>query len=703
MSTSVSNELMQADGIKVGVDVGGTFTDLVRHDPTTGSTETFKAFTTPANPSEGFLAAIDRAGLDLSEVAAFLTHGSTTALNTILTRSGAKVGFLGTRGHRDTLDIGRAFREEGHLYDPSWQRPHVARPIVPRYLRRTVNERVRSDGSIIQPLDEDELREVIDRYRDEEVDVIAICFINAYANPSHEQRAREVINEHWPEIKVEISSDISPVPREYDRSITLALNSYVSPVVSTYLHDIREKIGSRGFDRDLYVMQSHGGLMEASLAMEAPIGTMMSGPVAGVLGASYVAGLVDVDHVLAFDMGGTSTDVAAITAGDLSYSKRYQIEWDIYSVLPMVEIGSVGQGGGSIAWRDVAGALRVGPKSAGSLPGPASYGKGGTQPTITDSNTVRGLLQPETFVGGEESLDRSAAVEAVRSLTDGSDEEVEAVSLGIYDIANANMMEAIRGVTIYKGIDPREYSLFCYGSAGGQHISAIAGELQVENIIVPPQPGTFSAFGLICSDLKVDQTAAVVKQVGDLSNEELTEVFDRLERSAVEILEKQGIEPEMIVGERFIEGHYVGQTWETLARAPLGAFDDAKREELVEEFHSTHERLWAFRAEELPLVVLNARVAVLGRTVKPSIPELSKTSNSDPSEALMFSREVQLTSEIAGSIPFYERAKLRPGHVIVGPAAVVEKTSTTILLEGDACTIDKIGNLRIKKERGHGS
>jgi N-methylhydantoinase A len=597
------------------------------------------------------------------------------------------------------LDIGRAFREEGHLYDPSWQRPHVARPLVPRYLRRTVRERIRSDGSVLYALDEDELRVVVDRLRGEEVEIIAVCFINSYTNPVHERRAREVINEHWPEVRVELSSDIAPVPREYDRGITLALNSYVSPVVRTYLGEIDSEIRGRGFERDLYVMQSHGGLMEATLTRDAPIGTMMSGPVAGVLGAKYLSEMIDVPNMLTFDMGGTSTDVACITGGEFAYSKRYQIEWDIYSILPMVEINSVGQGGGSIAWHDTAGALRVGPQSAGALPGPACYGKGGVEPTITDSNAVRGLLQEDTFVGGQEHLDRSAAEKSIRALMNGKDGDVRELARGIYDIANANMMEAIRGVTIYKGIDPREYALLSYGSAGGQHISTIAGELQIENVVIPPHPGTFSAFGLICSDLKVDQTAAVVQHMDKLTNEELTETFARLERSAVELLEKQGIPKAEIVGERFIEGHYLGQTWETVARAPLGEFDDAKRAELVGEFHRTHERLWAFRADDLPLVVLNARVSVLGPTEKPSVPRLAESSNADPGEAHMFAREIHLAAEDSRQVPFYARDRLRPGHVIEGPAAIVETTSTTMLFEGDVCGVDVYGNLRIKKER----
>jgi N-methylhydantoinase A len=260
------------------------------------------------------------------------------------------------------------------------------------------------------------------------------------------------------------------------------------------------------------------------------------------------------------------------------------------------------------------------------------------------------------------------------------------------------MMEAIRGVTIYKGIDPREYALLCYGSAGGQHVSAIAGELQITNVVIPRHPGAFSAFGLICSDLKVDQTAAVVRQIDDLTNEELTEVFAGLERSAIDVLEKQGIAPAQIVGERFIEGHYLGQTWETVSRAPLGKFDEAKRAELIDEFHRTHERLWAFRADELPLVVLNARISLLGRTPKPSITRLSESRSADPGEAHMFDRMVDLTAGEARPLAFYSRDRLRPGHVLEGPAAIVEQTSTTILLEGDTCRMDVFGNLRIAKD-----
>jgi N-methylhydantoinase A len=684
---------------KVGVDIGGTFTDLVTVDVDTGDSEVIKTFTTPQNPSEGFIAAIDRCPTAPNEIETFITHGSTTVINTILTRSGAKVGFLTTRGHRDMLDIGRAFREEGHLYDPSWLRPHVARPIVPRRLRRTVRERIMADGSVLWPLDEAELVRVIERFRRDDVSIVGICFINSYVNPAHEERAREVIHEHWPEVRVELSSEISPVPREYDRAITLALNSYVAPVVGEYLEQIGEQMEERGYRRRLFVMQSPGGAVDANVVKRVPVSTMMSGPVAGVLGAQYLGERLGIGNILTFDMGGTSTDVAAITGGELTYSKRHQIEWDIYSVLPMVEINSVGQGGGSIAWIDAAGALRVGPQSAGSFPGPPCYGRGGTDATITDSNLLRGVLQHDAFVGGEIELDVELSRRASEELGGELGVDPMEVAQGIHDIANANMIEAIRGVTIYKGIDPREYSLLSFGSAGGQHISAIAAELGIENILIPAMPGAFSAFGLLCSDVKVDLTRSVVRQLDDITDEELGESFAELEREAIEALEAQEVSIDDATLERFIEGHYVGQTWETPARAPTGRFDSEAREQLAEEFHRTHERLWAFRAEDLPIIVLNIRVALASPVEKPRLRELDKGDGKPSEEALLYRRPVHLRArdEQAQSIPFYDRSALRAGDRLAGPAAVIEKTSTTLLYEGDVCTTDPYGILRIKK------
>jgi N-methylhydantoinase A len=577
--------------LKVGVDIGGTFTDLVLVDTESGDARVVKASTTPGDPSRGFVDAVDEAAVPLEQVDALITHGSTTAINTVLTRTGARIGFLGTRGHRDLLDIGRAFREEGHLYDASWLRPHVARPIVPRYLRKTVTERILADGSVLWPLDEEEVRAVVSFFQEQDVEIVAVCFINSYVNPEHERRAREVIAEAWPAVRVELSSDIAPVPREYDRGITLALNAYVSPVVGAYLGEIGSAIRERGYRRRLYVMQSAGGAVESDTIRRSPVATLMSGPVAGVLGARFLGGALDIANVLTFDMGGTSTDVAAITGGELAYSKRHQIEWDIYSVLPMVEINSVGQGGGSIAWVDPAGALRVGPQSAGADPGPACYGRGGVEPTITDSNLVRGLIQKDTFQSGHVELVPEAARAALESLGQGVDGQPEDVAQGVYDIANANMMEAIRGVTIYKGIDPREYALLCYGSAGAQHVSAIASELGIREIVVPNLPGAFSAFGLVCSDLKVDLTRSLVRQLHTIADDELTETFEALERDALATLEQQQTPHGGVLVERYIEGYYVGQTWETVARAPAGRFDSTKRAALVEEFHETHERL----------------------------------------------------------------------------------------------------------------
>jgi N-methylhydantoinase A len=683
---------------KIGVDVGGTFTDLVVHDTESGTARVVKTFTTPDDPSRGFLTALDRSEVSLAEVETFVTHGSTTAINTVLTRTGAKVGFVGTRGHRDILDIGRAFREEGHLYDPSWLRPHVARPVVPRYLRRTVTERMLADGSVLVPLDEDELRHALDLFRDEDVTVVAVCFLNSYVNPQHERRAREVIQQAWPGVRVELSSEIAPVPREYDRAITLALNSYVSPVVGAYLGRIGEEIARRGYGRPLHVMQSHGGLVESEIIKTVPVSTLMSGPVAGVLGAQFLGSALGVDNLLTFDMGGTSTDVAAITAGELTYAKRHQIEWDIYSVLPMVEINSVGQGGGSIAWIDAAGALRVGPRSAGAHPGPACYRRGGTEPTITDSNLVRGVLQADTFVGGEIELDIEAARTALETVASAVGGELVDVAQGIYDIANANMMEAIRGVTIYKGIDPREYTLLSFGSAGGQHISAIAGELGIGEILVPHLPGAFSAFGLICSDLKFDATRPVVRPLDVLDDVELTELFTELEREGLALLEEQEIDPQQALVQRWVEGHYVGQTWETVAKAPAGALDGTKRAALQEEFHATHERLWAFRADDLPIVVVNVRVSILGPVEKPRLPELTQRNGAGLEDALMFERHVHLPEASGrGEIPFYARERLFAEDLVKGPAAIVETTSTTLLLPGDVCRVDGHGNLRITK------
>jgi N-methylhydantoinase A len=684
----------------VGIDIGGTFTDLVSFDAESGEASVIKTFTTPDDPSRGFIDALDRCPVKPTEVGAFITHGSTTAINTILTRSGAKVGFLSTRGHRDILDIGRAFREEGHLYDASWLRPHVARPIVPRHLRRTVRERTLADGSVLWPLDEDELAGVVERFREEQVAIVAVCFINSYVNPAHELRARELIGQLWPEVRVELSSEVAPVPREYDRAITLALNSYVAPVVGAYLGKIGAELRRRGYDRKLYVMQSPGGTVESDIIMELPVSTTMSGPVAGVLGAQHLGQVLGIPDLLTFDMGGTSTDVAAITAGELAFSKRHQIEWDIYSVLPMVEINSVGQGGGSIAWIDPAGALRVGPQSSGSDPGPACYGRGGTQATITDSNLLRGILQRDNFVGGQIDLDVDRAREAVEAIARELGTSTMDVAQGIYDIANANMIEAIRGVTIYKGIDPRDYTLVSFGSAGGQHISAIAGELGIREVLIPRLPGAFSAFGLICSDIKVDRTRSIVRELDSITDAELTSSFEELERDALATLAAQDVPAEAAIVQRFVEGYYVGQTWETAAKAPAGAFDPQAREQLAEEFHSTHERLWAFRADDLPIVILNIRVSAVGPVEKPELSQIERGDGTVREAALIHRRPVWLGGEAEGpsTIPFYDRAQLLAGDRVEGPAAIVEMTTTTLMHQGDVCVVDGQGNLRISKE-----
>ena len=449
-------------------------------------------------------------------------------------------------------------------------------------------------------------------------------------------------------------------------------------------------------------MHSAGGTSESAAIQRSPVSTMMSGPVAGVLGAKHVGGLVGIENILTFDMGGTSTDVAAITEGDLQYSKRYQIEWDIYSVLPMVEINSVGQGGGSIAWIDPAGALRIGPQSAGADPGPACYGRGGTEVTITDGNLLRGLIQADSFAGGNVALDIGAARRAIHATAEALGSTADEVALGIYDIANANMMEAIRGVTIYKGIDPREYTLFCYGAAGAQHVSAIAGELGIGSVLVPHLPGAFSAFGLTCSDLSIDLTRSVVRQLDSISDDELTEHFRALEQDALTMLADQDVPHGTPTIQRFIEGYYVGQTWETVAKAPAGAFDPALRVELAGSFHETHERLWAFRAEDLPIVILNIRVAVLAPVEKPTLTRRERGPERPDPAAVLFERAIHLTAaEAPRELPFYARERLQAGNLIEGPGAVVEPTTTTILLQGDLLRVVDWGNLVITKEGGN--
>jgi len=478
---------------RVGVDIGGTFTDLVVLDEETGALERIKTLTTPRAPEDGFLKAVAEGQVGLDDVSHFL-HGTTLVTNLIIERTGAKLGLITTEGFRDVLEIQRSYRSD--LYDLQWDKPKA---LVPRHLRLTINERIGADGTILREVNADQAREIVRRLLNEGVEAIAVCLLNAYANPINEQTVARIIQEMAPRIALSLSSEVDPRIREYERVSTTVLNAYAMPRMHLYMSRLERALKR---NEGIKYMHSGGGVIPSATAERFPIQLLYSGPAAGVLAGRFLASTLGVPNLCTIDMGGTSLDVCLIRDGEPDSRDTIEVEWGIPARTQSIDIHSIGAGGGSIVWFDAGGALRVGPESAGSDPGPACYGRGGVRPTVTDANLILGILNPAGLLGGKLRLDRTQADAALLPIADKFGVSVEKAAAGIYRIVTANLAEAIRDVTVKRGTDPRDFVLVAFGGAGGQHAAAVAREMEMKGAIFPRNASTFSAFGLLTADLK---------------------------------------------------------------------------------------------------------------------------------------------------------------------------------------------------------
>lgn len=672
----------------IGFDVGGTFTDFVLQNRATRRVHSFKLPSTPHDPSlaieEGLSRLLALHGADAAGVVR-LGHGTTVATNLIIERKGARTGLLTTRGFRDALEIGRQTRP--HLYDHRVTRPP---PLVPRADRIEVAERVGADGTVIVPLDEAGVEKAARRFAAVGVEAVAVCFLHSYRFPSHERRARAILERALPGVYVSLSSDVLPEFREYERLSTTVLNAAVGPRMGGYLDRFLASARRLGIAAEPQTVHSNGGLMSPAAVRERPVRTCLSGPAAGVIGSAEIGRLAGFPDLVTFDVGGTSTDVSLIDGGrPLFTSERLVAGYPVKT--PMVDIHVIGAGGGSIARIDAAGALKVGPDSAGAAPGPAAYGRGGTEPTITDANICLGRLDPAALLGGRLAVDAEAARAAIRRVAEPLGLTLEAAAHGILRIANAAMGRAIRSISTERGHDARRFALFAYGGAGPLHAAELAADCGIRTVLVPPEPGTLCARGILLSNIGMDFVRSAMERIDADSWPTLGALFAELREEASGWLAREGIAPADRAFHRSIEARYEGQNFEI--PVPADDLDSLGPEGFAERFRAVHRRTHGYDVAGRAVEAVNLRLQAVGRVEKSALsPPPSGTAVPTPR-----ARRPVYAGPSAGWVdtPVYDRASLPAGLSLAGPCVVEEMSATTLVLPGQSLRVDPLGILVI--------
>jgi N-methylhydantoinase A len=660
---------------RVGVDIGGTFTDLVVLDEITGAVERTKTLTTPRSPEDGFLQAVADRQIKLDDVAHFL-HGTTLVTNLIIERTGAKVGLITTKGFRDVLEIQRSYRDE--LYNLQWDKPKA---LVPRHLRLTIDERVDAHGAVLRAADVAETRAVVQRLLDLGVEAIAICLLNAYANPVNEMALARVVREMAPNIALSLSSEVDPRIREYERVSTTTLNAYAMPRMHRYMSRLDQALQR---NEGIKYMHSGGGVIPSATAERFPIQLLYSGPAAGVLAGRFLAATLGVPNVCTIDMGGTSLDACLIRDGEPDSRDTIEVEWGIPARTQSIDIHSIGAGGGSIVWFDAGGALRIGPESAGSDPGPACYGRGGIKPTVTDANLVLGILNPDGLLGGKLRLDRAKAEAALRPIADKFGVSVEEAATGVYRIVTASVAEAIREVTVKRGTDPRDFALVAFGGAGGQHAAEVAREMEMKSVIFPRNASTFSAFGLLTADLKNSVAKSLMIALSRASAAKVEEDYRELEGDARRFLDNDETALERVYVDRWADVRYIGQSHEVSVPVRPEHLD---LDTIYADFERLHERFYGTKLEDAAEIV-NIRVTVTGQ-----VPRL-KATPFRPDEVRTAPTGERQTAFSKESAPVFWRDGLPPGWRHEG-ACLIEEVDSVIYIPGGSVEIDEYGSVRL--------
>ncbi len=693
---------------RLGIDVGGTFTDGILINEETGETRIAKVPSTPKDPSVGFLEAVERILREASiktEDVRYLVHGTTVATNAIIEGNLGPTGFFTTEGFRDMLEIQRQIRPS--LYDLLFEKP---RPLVPRYLCFGIPERLDATGKVLTPLDEQAVASAAEQLKKERVEALAVCYLHSYLNPAHEKRTREIVREVFPEAVVSLSSEVAPEFREYFRASTTVINAGVRPIVERYLSNIEDRLQEAGLEGEMLIMQSSGGVLTFEAARVKPVFMVESGPAAGVIVSAYLGQVLGFDNIMSFDMGGTTAKTGLIEHGTPRITKEYEVGTAAraergakgagYPIrTPVIDLVEIGAGGGSIAWVDPGGVLRVGPQSTGADPGPVSYGQGGTEPTITDANLVLHRLDPDHFLGGEMHLDEEAAYRAIKEkCADPLGLDVVEVALGIVEIANTAMVSALRRISVQRGYDPRDFVLVAFGGAGPVHANRLAAELEIPTVLVPMSPGTTSAMGLLVTDLKHDYSTTLIQRADRLDVEMVNRLYHEMEERGKKALLAEGMEHSSIGFERQVDMRYVGQSYELPIPLGDGKVEDAL-ERMLQHFHEEHERAYGFAAPGEPVEFVTLRHTAVGSIAKPKLHELPERSG-DVNAARRAVRQVYF-AEAGGFVdgPSYDRYQLAAGVVIEGPAIVEEMDSTTVIHPGFLAEVDRYGNMLIRTKK----
>ncbi len=683
---------------RLGVDVGGTFTDLIFVDDAAGTILVHKVPTTPEDPSRGTVRGLreitDDAGVAPAELDQIF-HGTTIATNIVIEHSGATVGMITTEGYRDILHIARHKKplNFSNYQDLPWQRY----PIVRRRHRLTVPERILRDGSVLVPLDEEKAREQVRKLKQAGVEAVAVCFLFSFVNPAHERRVAEIVAEELPEAFLSVSSEVLPQYREYERFSTVCLNAYVGPKVAGYVRRLEDELERLEVRTSFHLMTSASGVATPAAAVERPVNLLMSGPVAGVVGGIWAGRQAGYDNVITLDVGGTSADIGLAQEGRLRMKHLLDTKVGPYqAMIPMVDVDTIGAGGGSIAYVDQGGIFRVGPRSAGADPGPAAYGRGGAEPTATDAMVNLGWLSPEAFLGGAMKLDAALARAAFeRGPARALGLTVEEASMGAVQILTHSMVQSIEENSVRKGYDPRDFALVAEGGAGPLFAAQIALEVGTPWVVVPPFPGVTAAMGLLATDTVYEYVATVYQRLSTLDVAALQATFDELEARARAQLAADGVPAERTLVQRVCDCRYLGQGYELRVDAGPGAIDAAWVERLRSDFHSSHEREYSRRFEEADIEVPNVRVRGIGLMPELRTPEIEPGSES-PLAALR--HEGGAWFQVDGSLErvptrYYERAALEAGNRLEGPAIVMQYDSTTVIPPGVTAQVDRFGNI----------
>ncbi len=680
---------------RIGVDIGGTFTDCVVISDN-GAINTFKELSTPEDQSIGLYNVIKKAaeffGKSLQDFlggADLFAHGTTVATNTLLTATGAKTGLILTRGFRDTIEMRRAHKD--NIWDLFLKSPE---PLVPRYLRLGVEERLDYLGREVTALNEKDVVAICQEFQKEEVKAVAICTLFSYLNDKHEKRIKEIVEREMPGVFVSRSSEVLPQIREYERQSTTVANAYVGPKLTVYLTNLEQKLKKDGLGKAFYVVSSNGGMMTAETAIRHASATLLSGPAAGATGAMFFANLTGNRNLILMDMGGTSFDVTLINDGGVTLSTEGEIAG--YRVAkPMIDIHTIGAGGGSIAWIDQWGMLNVGPESAYSYPGPVCYDRGGEKPAVTDANLLLGYLNKDFFLGGEMQINYDKCHRMMKEkIADPMKMSVEKAASGIFQIVNQSMADATKVVSVQKGYDPREFALVSAGGACSIHACKIAEEVGSQMVIVPMAASVFCALGMLESDIRLDNVRSFSGTIPGLDLGAFNEVIADAEKTALAELLEEGVEREAASLERYLDIRYVGQHHEvTVPLACDCVITQQHVDELAQAFHTAHERLYSYCTPETPIEIVNLRVTAVGHVEKTSL-ERQEKGGGEPKDAIKNQRKIYFEEyDSYRDVPVYDRGKLYVGHQVEGPAVIEERITTIIVHPKWNARIDEFGNV----------